>query len=104
MVEEYVRPALRKMMGFRHLHRPERTGILDQSWARSGADGRTHFLRVAAREEGGQWRASLTGPQGSGILSSMLKANALALIPEDQASVPAGGAVRLHLLEMGEDH
>jgi len=104
MVEEYVRPALRKMMGFRHLHRPERAGILDQPWARSGVDGRTHFLRVTAREEGGQWRASLTGPQGSGILSSMLKANALALIPEDQASVPAGGAVRMHLLEMGEDH
>ena len=104
MVEEYVRPALRKMMGFRHLHRPERTGILDRPWGRSGADGRTHFLRVTAREDGGQWRASLTGPQGSGILSSMLRANALAVIPEDQGSVPAGGSVRLHLIEMVEDH
>lgn len=104
MVEEYVRPALRKMMGFRHLHRPERTGILEEAWRKSGPDGRVHFLRVRVREEGGELRAALTGPQGSGILSSMLRANALVLIPEEDTEVPAGGAVRLHLTEWPEDH
>lgn len=104
MVEEYVRPALRKMMGCPHLHRPERTGILDQPWRKSAPDGRVHFLRVALREEGGRLHAALTGPQGSGILSSMLRAHALAVIPEDEAGIPAGGSVRLHLTELAEDH
>jgi molybdopterin molybdotransferase len=104
MVEEYVRPALRRLMGFRHLHRPERKGLLDQAWRRSGPDGRLHFLRVVAREVDGHWRATLTGPQGSGILSSMLKANALALVPADVTEVGPGGEVLLHLTEWAEDH
>jgi molybdopterin molybdotransferase len=104
MMEEYVRPTLRKMMGFRHLLRPEREGVLDGAWRKSKPDGRAHFLRVVAREDGGQLRAALTGPQGSGILSSMTRANALALIPEDAVFVPQGGRVLLHLIEEPEDH
>jgi len=104
MVEEYVRPALRKMMGCRQLFRPERVGLLDKAWAKSGPDGRVHFLRVALREEGGALHATLTGPQGAGILSSMLRANALALISEDETAIEAGGPVRLHLTELAEDH
>lgn len=103
MAEEYVRPALRRMMGFRHLHRPERTGILEQAWRKSGPDGRVHFLRVIVREEGGTRFAALTGPQGSGILSSMLRANALAVIQQDDLAIPAGGRVLLHLTEMAEE-
>jgi len=102
MVEEYVRPALRKMMGFGHLFRPERMGILEQAWRKSGPDGKVHFLRVAVREKDGLLHASLTGPQGSGILSSMLKANALAVIREDEDAIPAGGAVLLHLSDLAE--
>ncbi len=104
MVEEYVRPALRRMMGFRHLHRPQCTAILDAPWRKSSPDERVHFLRAILREEDGRRRVSLTGPQGSGILSSMLRANALALIPEDQSAIEAGGAVALHLTGLPEDH
>ncbi len=104
MVEEYVRPALRRMMGFRHLHRPECTALLDRSWRKSSPDGRVHFLRVVLREEGGQRIASLTGPQGSGILSSMLRANALALVFEEQNAIEAGEPVRLHLTGLPESH
>jgi molybdopterin molybdotransferase len=103
MVETYVRPALRKLMGFHHLHRPEQRAVLEGGWRKSGADGRVHFLRVAAWEEEGRWRAALTGPQGSGILSSMLRANALAVIPEEQTEVPEGGEVLLHLTDRRED-
>jgi molybdopterin molybdotransferase len=91
-------------MGFRHLHRPERVGRLDTAWRKSGPDGRVHFLRVVVREEAGGLRAALTGPQGAGILSSMLRANALAVVSEEQTEIPAGGEVRLHLTEMAEDH
>lgn len=103
MVEEYVRPALRKMMGFRHLHRPECAALLDAPWRKSSPDGRVHFLRAIQREEGGIRKVSLTGPQGSGILSSMLRANALALIPEDQTAIEGGGTVQLHLTGLPED-
>ena len=104
MMEEYVRPLLRKLMGFERLFRPERRGILEEAWSRGRLDGRTHLLRVAVREREGALRASLTGPQGSGILSSMTRSNALALIPEDTMAVPEGGPVLLHLVEEAEDH
>jgi len=67
-------------------------------------DGRLHFLRVVAREHEGTLHAALTGPQGSGILSSMTRANALALVPEDVTALPQGGRVPLHMTEQPEDH
>ena len=104
MMEVYVRPLLRRLMGFERLHRPERQGVLDEEWSKSRPDGRTHLLRVLVRVQGGVLRASLAGPQGSGILSSMTRLNALALIPEDALAVPRGGSVLLRLTEEAEDH
>jgi molybdopterin molybdotransferase len=103
MFEEYVRPALRRMMGFTRLHRPERMGVLEVPWQKR-ADGRLNFLRVIARDVDGRLRVALTGPQGSGLLSSMMLANALALIPPDTLAVPAGGDILLHLIDEPEDH
>jgi molybdopterin molybdotransferase len=104
MVEEYVRPALRQMMGFARLHRPQAGASLEGGWRGKPGDLRTTFLRVVARREGGQLIARLTGPQGSGILSSMLLANALAVIPEGLDHVDPGGPVVLRLTEEAEDH
>jgi molybdopterin molybdotransferase len=104
MVEEFVRPALLKMMGFPNLHRPERTGILAAPWRKHGADGKLHLLRVRTRPRGQDLLAELTGPQGSGLLSSMMAADALALIPPDTLAIPAGGEVLLHLIDQPEDH
>ena len=104
VMEEYVRPLLRRRMGFARLFRPEREGALETPWTRRPSDDRLHFLRVRVRDEGGELRARLSGPQGSGVLSSMARANALALIPGDVASIPEGGRVLLHLIEEAEDH
>ena len=104
VMEEYVRPLLRCMMGFARRFRPERHGTLETPWTRRAGDDRLHFLRVVVRDEGGAPRARLSGPQGSGVLSSMARANALALIPGEVASIPAGGQVLLHLTEEPEDH
>lgn len=101
MFEEYVRPAVRRMMGYRNLHRPERKGILEEGWKRSGDPMRTEFLRVVAGPEG---KVALAGPQGSGILSGMMRANALAVIPEGPAALEPGSEVLLHLLDEAEDH
>ena len=104
MVEEYVRPALRKQMGFANLHRPVAEARLEGGWSGRAGDPRTTFLRVVARREGGELKAKLTGPQGSAILSSMLIANALAVIPAGADRVVPDGTVILHLTEEAEDH
>jgi molybdopterin molybdotransferase len=86
--ELFVRPAIRKLQGHAALFRRTIPVVTDE---RVTTHGRlTHFLRSVVREEGGAYRARLTGPQGSGILTSMARANALLIVPEDRNDVPAG--------------
>jgi molybdopterin molybdotransferase len=86
--ELFVRPAILKMQGHTALHRRVIPVVTDEA-VRTGAR-LTHFLRAVVREEGGAWRVRLTGPQGSGILTSMARANALLIVPEDRNDIPAG--------------
>ena len=95
--------ALRKLMGFAKLHRPVADARLEDGWS-GRTDQRTTFLRVVAKRQADGFHARTTGPQGSAILSSMLVANALAVIPEGVARVEPGGVVLLHLTEEVEDH
>jgi molybdopterin molybdotransferase len=102
-IEEYVRPALRRMMGYRLLFRPQRIARLEDPYDKGGDPDRLHFLRVRAQKRQEEWWARSTGPQGSGILTSLSLANALALIPEDITRIGAGGQVLLHMTEWPED-
>jgi ETFB lysine methyltransferase len=55
----------------------------------------THFVRVTLHErEDGQLGARLTGPQGSGLLTSMARADALLVIADDAELTPAGSVRR----------
>ena len=103
-MEEYVRPALRKMMGRVKILRPEVTAIFEGDFRKSAPDGKVHLIRVRARREGDRVVASPSGPQGSGILSSMLRSNALALVPADAMALSTGDEVTVHLIEEPEDH
>ena len=60
-----------------------------------------HFLRAVVRPEGagGGLVARLTGPQGSGILTSMARANALLIVPEDRAEVSTGDTLAALVLD-----
>ncbi len=102
--EEYVRPLLRGMMGYRRLFRPVRTGILEESYDKGKDTGRAHFLRVQVHEEGTTLHVRTTGPQGSGILTSMALAEAIAIIPEEVVSLPTGATVQVQLTGLPEDH
>ena len=94
--ELYVRPALRKMQGHRELHRRTVRVVMEEA---AKAPGRlTHFLRGVIRETPQGLAARLTGPQGSGILTSMAKANALLVIPEGRDAVLPGEKVTAILL------
>lgn len=98
MAELYGWPLLRKLMGFRRHRHAEATASFVEGWRRGRADGRVHFLRVRfVPGEGGDRRVTLAGPQGSGILSTLLRAEAIARIEADQPDVPPGGSVRLLL-------
>ena len=94
--ETFVRPAILKMLGAASRERPRVEATLMDAVRRK--DDRRHFVRVRIEWEGGEYRAYLTGGQGSGILSSMVKANGLAIIPEDWTHADAGARVEVLLL------
>lgn len=100
--EEYVRPAIRKMMGFTNLFRPQLKVLMGEDYVKE-SKGRLQFLRVRL-EKKGQIYAYLAGAQGSAILTSMAAADALALIPEEQNFLKRGEEVLVHLIHLPEDH
>ena len=102
-MEEYVRPAIRKLMGHTRLLRPEVTGIFEGAFRKTVQDGKVPLIRVRARREDGRLVVAPSGPQGSGILSSMLRSNALALVPADALALKTGDEVPVHLIEEPED-
>ncbi len=98
--ELFVRPVIRRMLGYTRLFRRPMTVVLEEP-VTIGAR-LTHFLRAIVRvRDDGVLTASLTGPQGSGILTSMARANALLVVPEDRPRVEAGDW--LHALPLSDD-
>jgi molybdopterin molybdotransferase len=99
--EQFARPAILKMMGKEALTKPTIRAIIENDIKDN--DGRRLFARVNVTKRGGQYYASVTGPQGSGILTSMTKSNGLAVIPESSQGVKAGDMVEVQMLDWGED-
>jgi len=99
--ELYARPAVLKMQGHAALFRRTVRAVTDERITTSGR--LMHFLRAVLREEAGILRVCLTGPQGSGILTSMARANALVIVPEDRSDVPAGETLVVIPLDNGWD-
>ena len=95
--ELFVRPAIRKLLGHERLFRRPVAVTLEEPIS-IGAR-LTHFLRATVSPgDKGQLFARLTGPQGSGILTSMSKADALLIVPEERPRVEAGECVHAFLL------
>jgi len=95
--EQFVRPSLLKMMGYRQIFRPVIEAILKEDTRKE--PGRRHFVRALVTFEKDHYFVTLTGAQGSGILRSMVKANGLVVIPEDKEIVRAGEKVKVQLLD-----
>ena len=62
-------------------------------------DGRRTFARVIVEKRNDKYFARLTGPQGSGILTSMVLANGLAVVPEEKLQVEEGEKLQVMLLD-----
>lgn len=87
--ELFARPAILKMLGHRRIFRQPVAVQLEEPVSTTAR--LTHFLRaVVTAHPTGTVTARLTGPQGSGILTSMARANALLIVPEDRSSCSAG--------------
>jgi molybdopterin molybdotransferase len=95
--ELFVRPAIRRMMGHRLPFR--RTVSVRVAEPIKLKPKLQHFLRGIVTEGPGGPEARLTGPQGSGILTSMTLANALLIVPEGQFETPVGATVRALVLD-----
>ena len=100
--ELFVRPALRKMQGLRALFRRRVEARVGEPIT-IGAP-LTHFLRAVVTPAGSGYEARLTGPQGSGLLSSMARANALLVIPPERGRIEAGETVPALLLNDDPEH
>ena len=97
--ELFVRPALRRLLGHPLPFRRTVPVVVEEPIA-LGPKLR-HFLRaiVTANPDTGALSARLTGPQGSGILTSMARANALLIVPEDRPAVAPGEPLHAMLLD-----
>ena len=96
--ELFVRPAIRRMQG--HALPFRRAVTVTMAEPITLGPKLRHFLRaVVVEAPDGTRSARLTGPQGSGILTSMVRANALVIVPEDRPTVAAGEALAAILLD-----
>ncbi len=99
--ELFARPAIFKMMGKKNLTKPIIEAVIEQRIINT--DGRRIYSRAVVEKRHGQYFARLTGPQGSGILTSMSLANGLVIVPEDKAEVKAGEKVQVMMLDWNEE-
>ena len=97
--EQFGRPALLKMQGKKELAKPTVEAVMEDSIINT--DARRIFARAVVTKRNGRYYARTTGPQGSGILTSMSLANGLAIVPEDVDSVSAGDLVQVQMLDWG---
>ena len=99
--EMFARPAIRAMLGRQRLARPVVEGTL--TGPIRNTDGRRVFARVEVERQNGVFYANPTGPQGSNILTSMSRANGLAVCPEDLPVKEAGERVSIIMLDWNEE-
>jgi molybdopterin molybdotransferase len=91
--EMFVRPALRKLQGLTPAIRPYVKALLAEPFRKR--PGRAQLLRVQLRSEHGRLLASSAGDQNTGILSTMLRANGIAVLPADRDRFEAGDEVEV---------
>jgi len=94
--EQLVRPAMLKMSGHLTYGRPVLQAVFQEKFSKR--TDRRHFLRGVLTQEEGVFTVRTTGAQGSGILTSMVKANCLIDIPVEVERVSPGDLVSVQLL------
>ena len=97
--EQFVRPALRKLMGHRQLFRPIVKARLSEAMKKGR--GRMHFVRVTLRRDGEAIVATPTVNQSSGVLTSLVRGQGLAIFPAEVDKLAAGSEIDVQIIDMG---
>jgi molybdopterin molybdotransferase len=98
--EVFARPAILTMLGKTKLARPTVRAVLRQD-VKNDAQ-RRNFVRVVVEKRAEGLVAQTTGEQGSGILTSVSRANGLLVVPEQVTFVRAGESVDIQMLDWPE--
>ena len=98
--EIFARPAILTMLGKRYIDRPTVRAVLQEDVENTA--NRRNFIRVVVEKRDGAYTARTTGGQGSGILTSVSRANGLLVIPEEVMLVRKGEAVDVQMLDWPE--
>lgn len=101
--EVFARPAILKLGGHADWEKPSVRAVLDEDVHNSG---RRHFMRARVRREADAYHVTTRGSgvqvQGSGILSSLVWANGLVVVPEEVTFIEAGSSVEVWMLDWPE--
>src|SRR5258708_38138206 len=94
------RPVIRKMLGHTRLVRPQVEVIVEDGV--SDKVMRRHYVRACVVWRDGHFVARTTGNQGSNIMTSLLNANALVIVPEGGVQVHPGETTKAIMLDWPE--
>ena len=94
--DQLVRPAMMKLGGHATWERPVVKAVFQEKFSKQ--TDRRHFLRGVLAYENGDLVVRTTGKQGSGILTSMVKANGFIDVPEEVEGLQPGDVVNVQLL------
>jgi len=95
--EELIRPALLKMMGRYDVLRPVEQATVKGTLRNE--TNKTRFLRVKIEKTAAGLIAESAGDQNTGILSTMIHANAIAILSPEQGELTEGDTVHIQLLQ-----
>ena len=95
--EVFVRPTILKMLGQKFDTRKEVDAVLEEDIKKKR--GLRYFVRAETRWDDGIYLTRTAGPQGSGILKSMVRANSLIILPEEEEYAEKGIRVTVRFLD-----
>ncbi|UCD96809.1 MAG: molybdopterin molybdotransferase MoeA [Candidatus Bathyarchaeota archaeon] len=95
--EVFVRPLIQRLLGVKDEGRPVVAGRVSRRVV--GALGRRVYVRVQLRKEGGELYVDPIRAKGSGIITTMTRADGYLIIPHDREGVDEGEVVLVHLLK-----
>ncbi|HVB60813.1 MAG TPA: gephyrin-like molybdotransferase Glp [Ktedonobacteraceae bacterium] len=98
--ELFGRPVIRKMAGQTRLQRPQVEVVVEDGISERVM--RRHYVRARVEWHDGHFVARTTGNQGSNIMTSLLHANALLIVPEGGVTIPPGGTASALMLDWPE--
>ncbi|HEX9024529.1 MAG TPA: gephyrin-like molybdotransferase Glp [Geobacteraceae bacterium] len=99
--EEFVRPALLKMMGHKRVIKPFVKVVLQGEVRKK--PGKINFLRVKLARDNDRYLAYSSGDQNTGILRTMMLADAMVLLPAERTSFAAGEELDAHIISSYAD-